>query len=65
MLVLSRKRNQAIVINGDIRIVVAHISGKHVRLTVEAPPHVRVDREEVAFRKQNHHGVGRAEALVG
>ena len=53
MLVLSRRKNQAIVIDGDVRILVTGISGKCVRLAVEAPPHVRVDREEIANRKGN------------
>jgi carbon storage regulator len=47
MLVLSRKKNESIVINNDIRIVVVEIRGDKVRLGVEAPREVPVHRHEV------------------
>ena len=47
MLVLSRKKDESIVINNDIRIVVVEIRGDKVRLGVEAPKEVPVHRSEV------------------
>ncbi len=47
MLVLSRKKNESIVINNDITIVVVEIRGDKVRLGVEAPREVPVHRREV------------------
>lgn len=47
MLVLSRKKNESIVINDDITIVVVEIRGDKVRLGVEAPKDVPVHRREV------------------
>lgn len=47
MLVLSRKKNESIVINDDITIVVVDIRGDKVRLGVEAPKEVPVHRREV------------------
>jgi carbon storage regulator len=47
MLVLSRKKNESIVINDDITIVVVEIRGDKVRLGVEAPKAVPVHRREV------------------
>lgn len=47
MLVLSRKKNESIVINDDITIVVVEIRGDKVRLGVEAPKDVPVHRKEV------------------
>ena len=47
MLVLSRKKDESIVINNDIRIVVVEIRGDKVRLGVEAPKDVPVHRREV------------------
>lgn len=44
MLVLSRKKNESIVINDDITIVVVEIKGDKVRLGVEAPKEVPVRR---------------------
>ncbi|MDP6561648.1 MAG: carbon storage regulator CsrA [Candidatus Peribacteraceae bacterium] len=47
MLVLSRMKNESIVINNDITIVVVEIRGDKVRLGVEAPNDVPVHRREV------------------
>jgi carbon storage regulator len=47
MLVLSRKKNESIVINDEITIVVVEIRGDKVRLGVEAPREVPVHRREV------------------
>ena len=48
MLVLSRKKNESIVINNDITVVVVEIRGDKVRLGVEAPKEVPVHRREVS-----------------
>ena len=48
MLVLSRKKNEAIVIADNIRIVVVDIRGDKVRLGIEADKAIPVHREEVA-----------------
>ena len=47
MLVLSRKKNESIVIDDDITIVVVDIRGDKVRLGIEAPKEVPVHRREV------------------
>ena len=47
MLVLSRKKDESIVINNDITIVVVEIRGDKVRLGVEAPKEIPVHRREV------------------
>jgi carbon storage regulator len=47
MLVLSRKKNESIVINSDITITVVEIRGDKVRLGIVAPKDVPVHREEV------------------
>ena len=60
MLVLSRKKNDSIVINDDITIVVVEIRGDKVRLGVEAPKEVPVHRNEVyeAIRRNQQAGNG-------
>lgn len=47
MLVLSRKKNESIVIDGQIVITVIEIRGDKVRLGIEAPREVPIHREEV------------------
>ena len=47
MLVLSRKRGEAIVIGNGITIAVLAVDGERVKLGVVAPVEVPVHREEV------------------
>jgi carbon storage regulator len=47
MLVLSRQKNQRIIIDDCIEIVVVDIKGDMVRLGIEAPSDIPVHREEV------------------
>ena len=48
MLVLSRKKNERIVIGKDVSVSVVEIRGDKVRLGVDAPKEVPVHRQEVA-----------------
>ena len=47
MLVLSRKKNEKIVVDDTIEITVVEIRGDKVRLGVNAPREVSVHRQEV------------------
>lgn len=47
MLVLSRRRNESIVIGNEIRIVVVEVRGDRVRLGIEAPRDHPIHRAEV------------------
>jgi carbon storage regulator len=47
MLVLSRKKNESIVIDGDITITILEIRGNTVRLGIECPQEVPVVRQEL------------------
>jgi carbon storage regulator len=47
MLVLSRKLNETIVIDGNIRVTVVGIRGSQIRLGIEAPSSVGIFREEL------------------
>jgi carbon storage regulator len=55
MLVLSRKKNESIIINDNITVTVIEIRGDKVRLGIEAPKDVTVHRREVyeAIHGQN------------
>ncbi len=61
MLVLSRQRDETIMIGDDIEITVVDIRGDKVRLGINAPPEVSVHRKEVweAIQREN-----RAAAMV-
>ncbi len=47
MLVLSRYKNEAIVIDGQIKVTIVEIRGDRIRLGIEAPREVAVWREEL------------------
>jgi carbon storage regulator len=51
MLVLSRRMGEEIVIDGKIHVRVVSTNGDRVRLGIEAPEGVRVDREEIHRRR--------------
>ena len=58
MLVLSRKKNESIIINDNITVTVVEIRGDKVRLGIDAPKEVSVHRREVyeAIRSQRIQG---------
>ena len=71
MLVLSRKKNESIIINDNITVTVIEIRGDKVRLGIEAPKHVTVHRREVYEAIQNQaraldqeSKVGRSEVMI-
>ncbi len=52
MLVLSRKINEKIVIDGNIVVTVVKIDRNQVRIGIEAPGNVRVFREEILAHRR-------------
>lgn len=53
MLILSRKVDEAIIIQGNIRLMVLRIDRDRVKLGIEAPEEITVLREELIFRDQS------------
>ncbi len=55
MLVLSRQRDETIMIGDDVEITVVDIRGDKVRLGIAAPRHIKVHRKEVyeAIKREN------------
>jgi len=47
MLILSRKLNESVVIDGQIVVKIVRIEGDHVRLGIQAPGNIPVHRQEV------------------
>ena len=72
MLVLSRKKDESIIINDHIRVTIVEIRGDKVRLGIDAPKEVTVHRREVYEAIQNQlknqedpSGVGKPEVSNG
>jgi carbon storage regulator len=55
MLVLSRQRDETIMIGDDIELTVVDIRGDKVRIGIKAPSHVAVHRKEIydAIKREN------------
>jgi len=70
MLVLSRKVDQAVVIQGGIVVKILEVSGDRVKLGISAPREVSILREELCeeVRRENLEAastaVGRVEAVL-
>jgi carbon storage regulator len=47
MLILSRKRNESIIIGDDIEIMVTDVSGDVVKLGISAPSQISIHRKEI------------------
>lgn len=47
MLVLSRKLNEEIVIDGEITVKVTSIEGRRVQLGIQAPKDISINRREI------------------
>jgi len=52
MLVLTRKENETLVINGDIRLTILSVKGGQVRVGIDAPKEIPVHREELILKEQ-------------
>lgn len=53
MLVLTRRKNEAIKIGDDIEIKILSIDGDQIKLGIEAPKSIEIHRKEVYLDIQN------------
>ncbi|MGE5472845.1 MAG: carbon storage regulator CsrA [Ignavibacteriales bacterium] len=60
MLVLTRRRNESIVINDDIEITVIEVQNDQVRIGITAPKNVSIYRKELytQIQEENKKAVG-------
>lgn len=61
MLILTRRQGETIRIGEDVSVTVVGVNGSQVRLGIDAPKDVAVDREEIAERKQREKQGGQAD----
>lgn len=53
MLALSRKKNEAIIINNNIEVIILDVRGDQVKLGITAPKDIPIHRKEVYIQIQN------------
>ena len=56
MLILTRRAGEALRIGDDIEVTVMAVNGSQVRIGINAPRNIAVDREEIAERKRPRAG---------
>ena len=56
MLVLTRKKDQSIIIGDDIEVTVIAIEGDQIKLGIKAPRSIDIQRKEIflAIQEENH-----------
>ncbi|MGM7683393.1 carbon storage regulator CsrA [Cytobacillus sp. Hm23] len=66
MLVLTRKKNEAIHIGEDIQITVLDIDGDQIKLGIEAPKQVEIHRQEIyiAIQQENNEATSASKDLL-
>ncbi|MBP9997561.1 MAG: carbon storage regulator CsrA [Lachnospiraceae bacterium] len=65
MLALSRKKNEALVINNNVEVTILEIKGDQVKIGISAPKEVPIYRKEVYLQiQQENADAGNAEGLV-
>ena len=52
-MILSRRVQEAIMIGDDVTITILSVRGNQVRLGIDAPKNVTVDREEIYHKRKN------------
>ena len=52
MLALSRKKNEAIVINNNVEVTILEVKGDQVKIGISAPREVSIYRKEVYLQIQ-------------
>lgn len=53
MLALSRKKNEAIIIDNHIEVTILEVKGEQVKIGISAPKEVPIYRKEVFLQIQN------------
>lgn len=64
MLVLSRKKEQAIMLGDDIEITIIDIQGDQVRLGINAPKNVTIYRKEIFIEIQEENKKAASSGMI-
>lgn len=62
MLALSRKKNEALIVNNNVEITILEIKGDQVKIGITAPKEVPIYRKEVYLQIQNANQEAAADA---
>jgi carbon storage regulator len=64
MLVLTRKLGESILIEDNIKITVIDINKQQIKLGIDAPRHISINREEVAKKVKDENQLSSASMTI-
>ncbi len=64
MLILTRKLGESIIIEDNIKITVVDINKQQIKLGIDAPRHIAVNREEVAKKVKEENKLSSTSMVV-
>ncbi len=64
MLILTRRLGESIVIEDNIKITVVDINKQQIKLGIDAPKHVTINREEVARKVKEENQLSSTSMII-
>ncbi len=65
MLILTRRLGESIIIEDNIKITVVDINKQQIKLGIDAPKHVTINREEVAKKVKEENKLSSNSMIIG
>ncbi|OHC03904.1 MAG: carbon storage regulator [Planctomycetes bacterium RIFCSPLOWO2_12_FULL_40_19] len=64
MLILTRRLGESIIIENNIKITVVDINKRQIKLGIDAPKNVTVNREEIAMKIKEENQLSSASVII-
>ena len=65
MLILTRRLGESIIIEDNIKVTVVDINNQQIKLGVDAPKHITINREEVAKKVKEENQLSSNSMIIG
>ena len=64
MLILTRRLGESIIIENNIKITVVDINKQQIKLGIDAPKNITVNREEIAMKIKEENQLSSASVII-
>ena len=64
MLILTRRLGESIIIEDNIKVTVVDINKQQIKLGIDAPKHITINREEVAKKVKDENQLASASTTI-
>ncbi len=65
MLILTRRLGESIIIEDNIKVTVVDINNQQIKLGIDAPKHITINREEVAKKVKDENQLSSNSMIIG